>query len=92
MTTPPCTQKTATASLVSMGRMLKSKTRDETRSVKGGGTTMPLFDYQCVKCGHTFEKYIPDEGKKSQFCPQCGYPAVRKPVQSPGFRTDHTWD
>jgi putative FmdB family regulatory protein len=33
---------------------------------------MPLYEYQCTKCGHRFEKIQKFSDKKIKKCPQCG--------------------
>lgn len=34
--------------------------------------TMPLYEYQCEKCGHRFEKIQKFSDKPIKKCPQCG--------------------
>ena len=38
---------------------------------------MPLYEYKCAKCGHTFEKIEPVSASESQKCPKCGAKAQR---------------
>jgi putative FmdB family regulatory protein len=33
---------------------------------------MPLYEYQCTKCGHRFEKIQKFSDKPIRKCPQCG--------------------
>jgi putative FmdB family regulatory protein len=33
---------------------------------------MPLYEYECTKCGHRFEKIQKFSDKKISKCPQCG--------------------
>jgi len=33
---------------------------------------MPLYEYQCTKCGHRFEKIQKFSDKKITKCPECG--------------------
>ena|SRR5579871_1239644 len=33
---------------------------------------MPLYEYQCKKCGHTFEKIQKFSDKMVKKCPECG--------------------
>jgi putative FmdB family regulatory protein len=33
---------------------------------------MPLYEYQCTKCGHRFEKIQKFSDKPIKKCPQCG--------------------
>ena len=34
--------------------------------------TMPLYEYQCEKCGHRFEKIQKFSDKMLKKCPECG--------------------
>lgn len=38
---------------------------------------MPLYEYECVKCGHRFEKIESASASATKKCPQCGAKAVR---------------
>jgi len=33
---------------------------------------MPTYDYQCARCGHTFEKYQTITAEPVKQCPECG--------------------
>jgi len=33
---------------------------------------MPMFEYQCGKCGHISEILVKSSGKKKQKCEKCG--------------------
>ena len=35
---------------------------------------MPLYEYQCTKCGHRFEKIQRFSDRKIKKCPDCGSP------------------
>ena len=35
---------------------------------------MPLYEYQCKKCGHRFEKILKFSDKPIKKCPECGGP------------------
>jgi putative FmdB family regulatory protein len=35
---------------------------------------MPLYEYQCTKCGHRFEKIQKFSDKRIKKCPECGGP------------------
>ena len=35
---------------------------------------MPLYEYQCKKCGHRFEKILKFSDKPVKKCPNCGGP------------------
>ena len=39
---------------------------------------MPIFEYQCKKCGKTFEKLVLARGQKSPECPDCGAKQVEQ--------------
>ena len=41
---------------------------------------MPLYEYHCAKCGHTFEKIEHVNASDRKKCPKCGARAAR--VQS----------
>ena len=51
--------------------------------------SMPLYDYECVKCAHVFEVFhkLSEEGTDYP-CPKCGAAKSRKLVSQ--FKTD-TW-
>ncbi len=38
---------------------------------------MPLYEYQCQKCGHRFEKIQKFSDKLIKKCPQCGGPVTQ---------------
>lgn len=38
---------------------------------------MPLYEYECVKCGHRFEKIESASASATKKCPQCGGKAER---------------
>jgi putative FmdB family regulatory protein len=46
---------------------------------------MPLYEYQCTKCGHRFEKIQKFSDKRIKKCPQCGGP-VEQLVHAPAVR------
>jgi putative FmdB family regulatory protein len=33
---------------------------------------MPLYEYECTKCGHRFEKILKFSDKPIKKCPECG--------------------
>ena len=40
---------------------------------------MPLFDYQCEKCGSVIEKLVKSSSdKETVWCPKCDYPMHRQ--------------
>ena len=46
---------------------------------------MPLYEYQCDECGHTFEKIQKFSDPLEAVCPKCGGP-VRKLMSSPAIQ------
>ena len=38
---------------------------------------MPLYEYQCAKCGHRFEKIESFSAPETKKCPKCGGKAER---------------
>lgn len=38
---------------------------------------MPLYEYECTKCGHRFEKIESVGASETKKCPKCGAKAVR---------------
>jgi putative FmdB family regulatory protein len=46
---------------------------------------MPLYEYQCDECGHTFEKIQKFSDPLEEQCPKCGGP-VRKLMSSPAIQ------
>ena len=46
---------------------------------------MPLYEYQCKKCGHRFEKIQKFSDRPIKKCPECGGPA-EKLLSSPAVR------
>ena len=39
---------------------------------------MPLYEYECVKCGHRFEKIESVSASTTKKCPKCGAKAERQ--------------
>jgi putative FmdB family regulatory protein len=39
---------------------------------------MPIYEYQCERCGHCFEQLIFERDDKKVKCPECGKTKVRK--------------
>jgi putative FmdB family regulatory protein len=39
---------------------------------------LPLYEYQCVKCGHRFEKIESVSASTTKKCPKCGGKAERQ--------------
>jgi putative FmdB family regulatory protein len=46
---------------------------------------MPLYEYQCTKCGHRFEKIQKFSDKKIKKCPECGG-AVEQVISAPAVQ------
>src|ERR1700761_5997706 len=46
---------------------------------------MPLYEYQCEKCGHRFEKIQKFSDKMVKKCPQCGGP-VEQMISAPAVQ------
>jgi len=46
---------------------------------------MPLYEYQCKKCGHRFEKIQKFSDKMIRKCPECGGP-VEQLVSAPAVQ------
>jgi putative FmdB family regulatory protein len=46
---------------------------------------MPLYEYQCEKCGHRFEKIQKFSDKMVKKCPECGG-KVEQMISSPAFQ------
>jgi putative FmdB family regulatory protein len=46
---------------------------------------MPLYEYQCEKCGHRFEKIQKFSDRMVKKCPQCGG-KVEQMISSPAFQ------
>ena len=44
---------------------------------------MPIYEYECQKCGEKFEDFSwPDEDKKLLKCPKCGDDKVKRVISS----------
>jgi putative FmdB family regulatory protein len=46
---------------------------------------MPLYEYQCKKCGHRFEKILKFSDKPIKKCPECGG-AVEQLLSAPAVQ------
>jgi putative FmdB family regulatory protein len=46
---------------------------------------MPLYEYQCKKCGHRFEKIQKFSDKPIKRCPECGGP-VEQVISAPAVQ------
>ena len=47
---------------------------------------MPIYEYQCEKCGHQFDALQKISEKPLKKCPECGKMALTKLVSAAGFR------
>ena len=47
---------------------------------------MPIYEYECMACGHTLDALQKLSDEPLQDCPACGKPALRKRVSAPRFR------
>jgi putative FmdB family regulatory protein len=50
---------------------------------------MPLFEYECRKCGHQFEALV--IGTKKPACPKCKSEELEKRVSALGFAGAGGW-
>jgi putative FmdB family regulatory protein len=46
---------------------------------------MPLYEYECKKCGHRFEKIVKYSDKPHKKCPECGG-AVEQMISAPAVQ------
>jgi len=46
---------------------------------------MPIFDYQCVACGHVFEALQKVGAEPLVDCPECSKPELQKRLSAPNF-------
>ena len=46
---------------------------------------MPLYEYQCKKCGHVFEKIVKFSDKPIKKCPECGG-GVEQTISAPAVQ------
>jgi putative FmdB family regulatory protein len=47
---------------------------------------MPIYDYACKNCEHTFDALQKMSEPKLVDCPECGEPSLRKLLSAPKFR------
>ena len=50
---------------------------------------MPIYEYQCQECGHTFERIESFDAKRTRPCEKCHHPADRA-VSKNSFRLKGT--
>lgn len=41
---------------------------------------MPVYEYECLKCGHIFEHFLFHREKEPSMCPTCGEKRLRRLV------------
>lgn len=46
---------------------------------------MPIFEYQCAKCGHVCDALQKLSEAPLRDCPECGKPALKKLLSTPAF-------
>ncbi|GMW08269.1 MAG: zinc ribbon domain-containing protein [Gammaproteobacteria bacterium] len=47
---------------------------------------MPIFEYACRKCGHSFDALQKLDEAPLKNCPECGKPALEKLLSTPAFQ------
>lgn len=47
---------------------------------------MPIYEYECQKCGHTLEALQKFSDKPLRECPECGRHQLKRLVSAPRFR------
>jgi len=47
---------------------------------------MPIYEYQCEKCGHQFDALQKISEKPLKKCPECGNNSLTKLISAAGFR------
>ena len=51
---------------------------------------MPIYEYQCEKCGHHLEKLQKMSDDPIKDCPECEEPSLRKLVSAAAFKLKGT--
>jgi putative FmdB family regulatory protein len=51
---------------------------------------MPIYEYECGRCGHTFETLQKMSEDPLVECPNCREPALRRLVSAAGFQLKGT--
>lgn len=46
---------------------------------------MPIYEYECQKCHHRFEKIQGFSDEPLKVCPECGKDALQKCISPPNF-------
>ena len=47
---------------------------------------MPIYDFACSACGHSFERLQKLSDADPNTCPECGKASVARQVTAPSFR------
>ncbi|MEQ8206867.1 MAG: zinc ribbon domain-containing protein [Woeseia sp.] len=47
---------------------------------------MPIYEYACQKCAHTFDALQKMSDEPLLDCPECGQPELKKLISAPNFR------
>ncbi|MGF1546616.1 MAG: FmdB family zinc ribbon protein [Thiotrichales bacterium] len=47
---------------------------------------MPIYEYQCTRCGHDMEVMHKMSDPDLTDCPACGEPSLKKLISAAGFR------
>lgn len=47
---------------------------------------MPIYEFQCDRCGHIFERLQKLSDADPDTCPECGEQAIRRRLTAPAFR------
>ncbi|NOY63097.1 MAG: zinc ribbon domain-containing protein [Gammaproteobacteria bacterium] len=47
---------------------------------------MPIYEYECVTCGHRLERIQKMSDAPLSDCPECSKPSLKKLVSASGFR------
>jgi putative FmdB family regulatory protein len=47
---------------------------------------MPIYEFQCDRCGHVFDRLQKLSDPDPGHCPECGEPAIRRRLTAPAFR------
>ncbi len=55
-------------------------------SLEFTGVFMPIYEYECEKCHHRFEKIQSFSDEPLHDCPSCGKSALKKCISIPNFQ------
>lgn len=47
---------------------------------------MPIYEFECVQCGHRFDRLQKLSDPDPSACPSCAAPRVQRKVSAPSFR------